>query len=139
MSAQANIVINDGKATPVAHTFNPKGAKLAPDGKSVAIWRDQSPTQKVGYLTLKEEYTPVNGNGMEKVRFVIDVPTLESAASGGTFAPPPTRAYGTIATIEVWMHERASAAELEDIVAYVKNFTALAYFKDVVVKREAAW
>lgn len=139
MSAQANIVINDGATTPVAHTFNPKGAKTQPDKKDLAIWRDQSPTNAVGYLSISETHTPVNGNGMEKFRYVIDVPTLESPASGGSFAPPPTRAYGTIAVVEVWAHERASDQELKNIAAYVKNFTATTYFNDAIVKREAAW
>jgi len=139
MAAQANIVINDGATTPVAHTFNPKGAKTQPDKKDLAIWKDQSPTSSVGYLSISETHTPVNSNGMEKFRFVIDVPTLESPASGGTFAPPPTRAYGTIAVIEVWAHERASDQELKNIAAFVKNFAATTYFNDVIVKREPAW
>lgn len=139
MSAQSNIVINDGQGTPVAHTFNPKGARAMENGKSLALWRDQSPASAVGFLTIKEEHVPVNTNGVEKFRYVIDVPTLESPASGGSFAPPPTRAYGSIAVIEVWAHQRASKAELENIVAYVKNFTSLAYFKDAVSNREPAW
>lgn len=139
MSAQANIVLNDGQTTPVAHTFNPKGAKTQPDKRDVAIWRDQTPANAVGYLTLSETHTPVNANGMEKFRYTIDLPTLESPGSGGAYAPPPKRAYGTIAVVEVWAHERASQQELKDIVAYVKNFTAGTYFSDAITKREAAW
>ncbi len=139
MSAQAAIVINDGATTPVAHTFNPKGAKTQPDKKDVALWRDQSPTNAVGFLSITETHTPVNSNGMEKFRYVIDVPTLEQAASGGSFVAPPTRAYGTIAVIEVWAHERASLQELKDIAAYVKNFTNNAYFTNTIQNRESAW
>jgi len=139
MGAQANIVINDGAGTPVAHTFSPKGAMLQPDKKSVAVWKDQAPASAVGFLTITETHSPVNANGMEKFRYVIDVPTLESPGSGGSFVPPPTRAYGTIAVLEVWAHERASAQELKDIAAYVKNFTATTYLKDAIEKREAAW
>lgn len=139
MSQQAAIVINDGQATPVAHTFNPKGAKQAADKKDVAIWRDQTPVNAEGYLVLSETHTPPNGNGMEKFRYVIDIPTLESPSSGGSFVPPPTRAYGTVAVIEVWAHKRASQQELKDIAAYVKNFTATAYFTNAITAREAAW
>lgn len=139
MSAQANIVLNDGATTPVAHTFNPKGSRVQPNGKTVSIWRDQSFANSEGYWSLKEEHTPANGNGMEKLRYVIDRPTLESPASGGSFVPPPTRAYGTVGLVEVWAHKRASDAELKDIVALVKNFTATTYFADAVQKREAAW
>ena len=139
MSAQTSISINDGATTPVAHIFDPKGAKTQPDKRDLAIWKDQSPTQAVGYLALTETHTPVNSNGMEKFRYTIDVPTLETPASGGTFSPPPTRAYGTIAVIEVWAHERASDQELKNIVAYVKNFAATSYFSNAIIKREAAW
>jgi hypothetical protein len=139
MSAQANIVLNDGQTTPVAHTFNPKGARTQPNGKSVALWRDQSQANAEGYWTLKEEHTPPNGNGMEKFRFIIDRPTLESPASGGSFVPPPTRAFGSIGVVEIWVHKRALDAELKDIAALVKNFTATTYFTDAIVKREPAW
>lgn len=139
MTAQATITINDGATTPVAHNFDPKGAMVNGDKKGIANWRDQSPAQAVGFLTLTETHTPVNANGMEKFRYVIDVPTLESPGSGGTYAPPPTRAYGTIAVIEVWAHERATEQELKNIAAYVKNFTAHAYFNNAITKREPAW
>jgi len=139
MSAQAAIVINDGQTTPVAHTFNPKGAKTTADRKDVALWRDQSPVNAAGYLTLTETHAPANTNGIEKFRYVIDVPTLESPSSGGSFVPAPTRAYGTIAVIEVWAHQRASQQELKDIAAYVKNFTANAYFSNAILNREPAW
>lgn len=140
MSAQGNIVINDGTSpTPVARTFAPKGARVSPDKKEVAIWRDQSTASAVGYRTLTEQHTPVNSNGMEKFRISLDIPTLESANSGGLFAPPPTRAYGTIGVVEVWVHQRASAEELANIVAYVKNVTASAYFTNLITNREASW
>lgn len=139
MSAQANIVLNDGQTTPVAHTFAPKGARAVTDGKSVSVWRDQSPASAVGFLSLTEQHAPANGNGIEKFRYVIDVPTLESPSSGGSFVPPPTKAYATIAVVEVWMHNRASLDELKNIVAYVKNFTASTYFSDAITKRESAW
>lgn len=139
MSAQATLTINDGLTTPVAHNFDPKGAKTAPDKTDLAIWRDQSAASAVGFRTLSEKHTPVNVNGMEKFRYTIDLPTLESPSSGGSFTPPPTRAFGTIAVVEVWAHQRASDQELKDIVAYVKNFTAGTYFSNAIVKREAAW
>lgn len=138
MSQQSNIVLADGKTTPVNHIFAPKGAK-SESKVDTAFWRDQTGLPKVGYLSIVERHTPTNANGMERFRYTIDVPTLESASSGGSFVPPPTRAFGTIATIEVMMHERASEQELKDIVAYVKNFTATTYFADAIIKREAAW
>lgn len=139
MAAQAIITINDGATTPLAHNFDPKGARTQADKTDMAIWRDQSATSAVGFRTITEKHTPVNANGMEKFRYTIDVPTLETASSGGSFAPPPTRAFGTIAVVEFWMHQRATEQELKDIVAYVKNFTATAYLSNAITKREPAW
>lgn len=139
MAVQSSIVINDGQAAPVAHTFAPKGAKTQPDKRDIAIWRDQSPVNAAGYLSLTETHTAPNSNGMEKFRIQIDVPTLEIPGSGGTFVPQPTRAYGTIGLMEVWCHQRASQQELKDIVAYLKNYAALAYFNTMITAREAAW
>lgn len=139
MSAQANITINDGATTPVAHVFSPKGAKSVAVGKDVAIWRDQSPTQAVGYLSITEQHSAANANGVEKFRYVIDVPVLETPGSGGAFVPPPTKAFSAVAVVEVWTNVRASDQDLKNIVAYVKNFTATTYFADAIIKREAAW
>lgn len=139
MSAQLSIAINDGQVTPVLRTFNPKGSKTQPDKRNIAIWRDQSPVSSVGFLSLTEAHTPVNSNGMEKYRYTFDVPTLESPSSGGTFTPPPTRAFGTIGVIEVWAHARASDVELRNIVAFIKNFSASSYFENAVRLREPAW
>lgn len=138
MSAQASIVINDGATTPVAHTFSPKGARVA-GTKDVATWRDQAIGVAAGYSTLTEQHAAANSNGMEKFRFVIEVPVLEQAASGGSFVPPPTRAFATVGVVEVWCHQRASDQALKDIVAYLKNFTAHAYFANAIVNREPAW
>lgn len=134
MTAQATLSINDGQATPVAHSFDPRGARTGADRKNVAVWRDASATSLVGMPTLTETYTPVNSNGMEKFRYVIDVPTTQTP-SGGV----PERAYGTIAVVEVWAHQSASLQELKNIAAYVKNFTASTYFTNAVQNRDAAW
>lgn len=140
MSAQSNIVINDGASTPVAHTFSPKGASVNPQTrKSLATWRDQAVGPAINYPSLKEEYSPTNTNGMQKFRYLIEVPTLEQAAAGGSFVPPPTRAYASIGVIEYWVHDRASDQELKNIHAYVKNLAASTYTFDAVTKREAAW
>lgn len=139
MSAQANIVINDGKTTPVAHTFNPKGSRVTAPGKTVSLWRDQSPANAEGYLSITEQHSAPNANGLEKFRYLFEVPVLEQAASGGSYVAAPKVAYVVVGSVEVWAPKRASQDELKDIVAYVKNFTASTYFADAIVKREPAW
>jgi len=134
MSAQANIVINDGAGTPVAHTFNPKGAKQQADGKDVAIWRDQSGSLAIGYPSITEQHSAPNSNQVEKFRWVIDVPSVVEPVDGA-----PSVAYRPQAFIEVMVPLSATSAELADIVAFTKNFVALTYFSDAITKREAAW
>nr|UYL94456.1 MAG: hypothetical protein [Sanya fiers-like virus 18] len=48
MAQIANVVINDGQATPVAHTFNPDSI----DAQGVARWADRSTGIAVGFPTL---------------------------------------------------------------------------------------
>lgn len=139
MALQSNIVLNDGQTTPAAHTFIPKGSRVGADGVETATWKDQTPVNSEGYLSIIEKHTAPNGNGMEKFVVTFDLPTLESPGAGATFVPPPTRAYGTIGKIEVWAHKRASAQELKDIVAYVKNYAASAQFAQMITNREASW
>jgi hypothetical protein len=140
MSAQAALVLNDGQATPVAHTFAPKGAKKNQNGLDIATWRDQSPANAEVYLSLVEQHSEPNGNRVEKFRYVITVPTPETVGTNDAgVVPPVTKAYDTIGVVEVWATTRATQQELKDIVAYVKNFTATTYFSDAITKREAAW
>lgn len=137
MSAQANVVIADSAAA--NHTFNPKGAKTTPDKKSVAVWRDQSIAEAIGYYVIQETWTPSNANGVQRVKYEIRIPTLESPGGGGTFVPPPTKAYDCTAFIEFVLPDRASLLELQNLVAYTKNFAALAYVANAVTTREPAW
>lgn len=135
MPAQSSLVINDGQGTPVAHTFAPNGSMQLADKKVVSEWVDRSPATKVGYLTIREQHAPSNQNGLEKIRWVIEKPTTETLSG----APAPTKAYANTVVIEAWIHDRASVAELADLVAFAKNFTANAYFATKVNTRERTW
>jgi hypothetical protein len=57
MPAIAALVINDGAATPVAHTFAP----VTTDG-SLAKWADRSPSIPSGFRTITEEVLEPSGN-----------------------------------------------------------------------------
>lgn len=56
MPAIAALVINDGAATPVAHTFAP----VTTDG-SLAKWADRSPSIPTGFRTITEEVLEPSG------------------------------------------------------------------------------
>lgn len=57
MPALAALTINDGAATPVAHTFAP----VTTDG-SLAKWADRSPSIPQGFRTITEEVLEPSGN-----------------------------------------------------------------------------
>lgn len=135
MPQQANIVINDGQATPVAHTFAPDGAYKGDDGKVTSQWVDMSPSVRVGYHMITEQHSAPNSNGVQKIRWKISRVTTETLAG----APAPSRAYANEVYIEPIIHERSTAAETADIVAFAKNFTASAYFATKVNTRERTW
>jgi len=140
MSQQANIVLANGETTPVNKTFAPKGAMRSPTGKDVAEWREQSAVNAEGFFTLVEQHSEPNVNRVEKFRFVISVPTLETVGTNDAgITPAPQVAYTTVGVIEFWVSTRASQAELKDIVAFVKNFSATTYMSDAIKNREHAW
>jgi hypothetical protein len=141
MPAQAAIAINDGQASPVTHTFAPDGALAQPDRKVVADWVDRGAGVKVGYLTIREQHAPSNGNQVEKMRWVITRPTLETLSNNTSTGidPQPTKAFDTVGIVEIHLHDRAGEPELKDVVAFVKNFTATAYFAAKVTNRERTW
>lgn len=134
MSAQAAITINDGASTPVAHTFDPKGARALPSGKEVALWRDSAQGNLVAAWTLEEQHTPVNDNKIEKFRYLITLPYTVPDANGN-----PVQQRFTLGEVQVYAHELATEQELKHIAALVKNFTASAYFANAIAKREAGW
>lgn len=140
MPAQASIVINDGQSTPVAHTFVPDGTFPSTDGKNVAVWIDRSPGYKVGFWQIREYHSRPNGNGVEKLRFVLERPVLEVMGSAVVgFNPAPKIAHLPFAAIEYFLPDRASTVELADVAALVQNFAALTFVKDKVKLRERTW
>lgn len=139
MPAQSNYVLTDAASTPVDHTFSPKGV-VNVNGKSVATWREQSIVDNaIGYYVLTETFTPSNANGVAKFRFVLDVPTLETPASGGAYEPPPKKAFSTVGAVEFFMHDRATKQNIKDVVAMLGDLVTTANFVDTVYKREPSW
>jgi hypothetical protein len=141
MPAQSSITLNDAAATPVAHVFTPNGALARPDGKVIAEWVDSSPGQKVGYWSLTEQYSPTNGNGIEKFRWVLQIPTLETLSNNTAtgITPAPTKAFDGTVVIEVWMSERAVAQELAYYAKLMKELASSTFLKDSIENRSRPW
>lgn len=130
MPSLAPLTINDGLATPVAHTFGPYRI----DEKGVTTFFDRVSGVGIGFSKLTVSLrSPLGGvtagsasdakARVYKAILTIDVPTLEStsAATGTGIAPAPTVAYVHAARIELTLPERGTLANRKDLIAYIKN------------------
>lgn len=92
MSAQANITVFDGAATPVTHTLIPVDNKVLKDGTRLSIWRENNAAVPVYAQIRFEIYQKSLGtSGVVETRCVSIVPVMESVsgvnAQGYTAAP----------------------------------------------------
>lgn len=137
MSAASNIVINDGLATPVAHTFAP--ARMVAD---MSAFEDRATGVYIGYGKLAFELKRPSGpssSANRNLRLVlrVETPKLEVVGNSSTgITPPPTVSYRPQVSIEFTFPERCSLQDRKDLLAYVKNLTANASVVDAVEKYE---
>lgn len=129
MPSLATVVINDGAATPVAHTFSPSN----PDKNGTNYWYDRSGGIAIGFpevsLNVRE---PLSGGKVStadrvyrvKARVVMPVMEVTSPTTATGIQPAPTRAYELIANVEFVLPERSTLQNRKDILAYAKNLMA---------------
>lgn len=139
MPAIGNIVVNDGAASPVAHTFAPAGI----DGIT-ARYADRAVGIPVGYNTIDLSLRAPSAKSLEPMYLATGrtkTPVLEvtspSTASG--IQPAPTVAYTLIAESKYWMPERSTLQNRKDLSALHKNFLANAAFTAVVENLESVY
>lgn len=123
MSAIANVVINDGQATPVAHTFAP----VTIDAQGVAKWADRSNGISVGFPTLSYSLKSPSGNSKSyKLTAKATLPVLDvtSPSTSTGIQPAPTVGYTLIANMEFVLPERSSLQDRKNLLAYARNFLA---------------
>lgn len=146
MPALANITINDGQATPVAHTFNPSG----PDKNGVNYFYDRSGGIAIGFPAISidlREPLPAKPNGVSSLERVyratvkVIMPVLEvtSASTGTGIQPAPTKAYDLVFKGEFLLPERATQANRKDILAFAKNILANANITSLVQDLESIY
>jgi hypothetical protein len=138
MGAIANIVINDGQGTPVAHTFAP--AKTEAD---YALLEDRSAGIYIGFNKLTFSLTRPNGPSQQatrnlKLSIKIETPKLEvvsnSTVSG--ISPAPTISYRPVVELVATFPERSSLQDRKDLQAYIKNVLSNAFVTDAFEKFE---
>lgn len=126
MPAIAALSVNDGLATPVAHTFSP----VSTDG-STAKWADRSPSIPAGFRTISEEVAAPSGSRtVYRVTWGFMNPTV--AAVDGV----DTVVRYSSAQVVLNIHPDSTLQERKDLLAYVANTLGLAGMKTSVENLE---
>lgn len=139
MSAIANIVINDGQATPVAHTFAP--AKTVAD---MALLEDRAAGIYIGYNKLVLELKRPSGaagktaNRNLHLKLRIETPKMEVVSNNtiSGIAPAPTVSYRPMVELTCTFPERCTLQDRKDLQAYIKNVLSNAFVTDAFEKYE---
>lgn len=129
MSAIAPIVINDGAATPVAHTFNP--FQSVPQ----ANYREnQTGLALVGQGSIAIISSTDLGNGLSKVRVVLSLPALETitAQNAQGYTAAPKVAYTNKCDATFILPNRGTAGQRKDLRVLFGNLLANAQVIDVI-------
>lgn len=138
MPAIAEIYLNDGQATPVAHSFAPVNI----DAQGVAKLADRSGGIALGFPVISLSLrNPSAGNRNYKLSARVLVPTLEvtSPSTSTGIQPAPTKAYDCLASIEFVMPERATLQERKNLQAYVANLLTDSTFTVMVENLETIY
>lgn len=137
MAAIANIVINDGQGTPVAHTFAP--AKTMSD---YALLEDRVTGVYLGYnkltFALSRPKGPSNvSNRNIQLTIKVETPKMEVlSGSDSGYTPAPTVAYRPVAELKVTFPDRCSLQDRKDLKAFVTNVMANSFVTDAFEKYE---
>jgi hypothetical protein len=140
MPQAANIVINDGAASPVAHTFVPIG----PDKDGVFWFEEQGVSSaSIGNfrlsLEIKRPPPPQAGTSSKdrsyRMRYGIHTPILEVLSNNSAgYTPSPTVAYTPRLFVEEVVSERGNLQNRKDLIAFavngLANATVLAVLRD---------
>jgi hypothetical protein len=130
MSAQTNLVLNDGQTTPVAKTFSMRGADLG-----LAVWKDVSGGISIGVPTITLKNVESDGNaGTYKCELRILLPVLETiSGDAGGYTPSPKVAYKMFGKAELVAPSRATLQNRKDILAFLKNALAHSVMSETFV------
>jgi hypothetical protein len=138
MPAAANIVINDGQGTPVAHTFAP--AKTVAD---FALLEDRAGGIYVGFNKLTFSLVRPTGPAKAvsrnlKLSMKVETPKLESSTNStySGFTPAPTVSYRPVVEIMFTFPERCTLQDRKDLQAYAKNLLANTFSDSAVQSYE---
>lgn len=135
MSAIQNIVVADGKTTPVDHTLIPVTSGLN------ASWRENaSGLPLIGQMTVATTLK-LGSNGINRVRCVLDIPALETAtaANSSGYTAAPRVAYSNRVAIEFILPSRGTDEQRRDLRVILSNLLAGDMASDLIDHLNAAY
>lgn len=127
MAAIGNIVINDGQAAPVAHTFFPvtSGPKT--------LWRENiSNLNILGQGTISLDY--VHKAELHKLRLALRLPALEvvTGSNSSGYSAAPKVAYINTFSADIILPSRSTAAQRKDLRVLLSNLLLNAIVADQI-------
>lgn len=131
MATFANITLNDGLATPVAHTFAVKS-----NDNQTSTYEDRVGGVPVGYGKLIFRTSESSDQRTVKIDIVMPVLEAVSGANAAGFTPAAKVAFQNIGKLEFRCSTRSTVQQRKDIVAYIKNAAASALTSSVVADWE---
>lgn len=117
MPSFASMTINDGQATPVAHTFN-----AIDHGQGNWYWRESGTPSVLGAALVTLTRLKVKGNAsIEKVRVKVFIPALETVTGANSegYTAQPRIAYSLAFSADFVCPLRASENQRKDLTAYL--------------------
>lgn len=131
MATIADIILNDGAATPVAHTF-----KVKMNDAGVSRFEDRSAGIPVGYgvLIVQTQET----TNVRKVTLELRLPTLEAVAGANSagFTPAAQVAYTTRVKAEFFLPQRGTTQERKNILAFLSNGLSNTTIRSIITDGE---
>lgn len=118
MAQTANIVVNDGAATPVAHTFHPTQVAGA-----TAKWRENQASLPLAGQGTLELHIRETKNGVMQVHLSIATPALEQITgnNGAGYTAAPKVAYTPLGGLTFNFDKRTTTQQRKDLRILMKN------------------
>lgn len=146
MAQFANIAINDGQTTPVAHTFVPAGSVLLPNQSTRRwTWMDFSVNGGLPLganqmmLDVRMPRRAPSGNSGDPMqalradlRFVLPTLEVSSGTTAAGFEPQAKHAFDTMIVVSLVRSGRAGQAPVKDATAFMRNALNTTLWTDVV-------
>lgn len=131
MPSFVDLIVADGKATPVNHTFKVKSCN-----DQIAIWEDRVNGIALGYWTAKVKTE--DGPNVRKVMVWLNQPILEAVAGANQsgYTPAAKIAYLPRSYTEFYLPLRSTKAERTDLVKMHLNLLGLSSIQALAIDGE---